>query len=175
MLVCILKRLFGYRHLSSKRRIETMYMLTNLSGHRTCYRHLSSKRRIETYSGEIAVYKYIELPAFIQQKKDWNSLARLCNDFNTLLPAFIQQKKDWNNRLFLWYRHLQKLPAFIQQKKDWNLFLHWDCQPTTAVTGIYPAKEGLKQEYNNSRAVTLDSYRHLSSKRRIETLKRVTC
>ncbi len=136
----------SYRHLSSKRRIETLLRcqsrmtakkVTGIypakeglkhwgfaakNSQQRCYRHLSSKRRIET---------------------------------NYSLPN---------------YQFPPPLPAFIQQKKDWNEYWIWWGSEIWLVTGIYPAKEGLKQCCLRAFAICRACYRHLSSKRRIETI-----
>ncbi len=109
------------------------------------YRHLSSKRRIETHTCHLSTDWIWGLPAFIQQKKDWNSLH--CGRW---------RRNAW-------------LPAFIQQKKDWNLNILKELVSEYTVTGIYPAKEGLKRSKFPVDTIHFWSYRHLSSKRRIET------
>ncbi len=123
------------------KRIMTNSQIISNSG----YRHLSSKRRIETRIASLGATNSKELPAFIQQKKDWNSGAITTLPISEVLPAFIQQKKDWNPTKLLtavvpvwvtgiypakeglkpiWHNSttnsIGRLPAFIQQKKDWN-------------------------------------------------------
>ena len=88
------------------------------------------------------------LPAYIQNKKDWNRVAVLTIRKTSNLPAYIQNKKDWNDLHFVigeygkaayrpisrirrietqrwpsFHHTLHYLPAYIQNKKDWNTAL----------------------------------------------------
>ena len=87
------------------------------------YRPISRIRRIETYFGVSSGLIWLILPAYIQNKKDWNlgEYAGLATDdlsyrpisrirrietlvgfgpnvFKPILPAYIQNKKDWNTK-----------------------------------------------------------------------------
>ncbi len=182
-----------YRHLSSKRRIETLRCLWRYRT-KTSYRHLSSKRRIETISGQKPPNRGARLPAFIQQKKDWNHHTKRNTQQNEQVTGIYPAKeglKHAHRTISMGhihcYRHLSSkrrietpfrlfrrsvlnvLPAFIQQKKDWNMKICQRRNGFLPVTGIYPAKEGLKQSIRNTIQKGSKGYRHLSSKRRIET------
>ena len=111
------------------------------------YRPISRIRRIETKIKPQQTVSLLLLPAYIQNKKDWNG-ARKTQEYEQEinLPAYIQNKKDWNwdacKRLLIrlcTYRPISRirrietkeqaaeigqtttlLPAYIQNKKDWN-------------------------------------------------------
>ena len=79
------------------------------------------------------------LPAYIQNKKDWNWQAEMATTGNT--PAYrpisrirrIETDKLKEKALLA-----HSLPAYIQNKKDWNEDTKQKAKDAAELTGLYP-------------------------------------